>query len=226
MSETSAAPPGEAPAPLLSSAPGTDPTQGQAEGAPATPADEPASLLADAKAEGETALAAEPEKPAEPAAPAKVEYADLKVPEGIAADSASIKTFADTAQELGVPQAQAEALLAAVAPQIAEQLAAPLKQWNDTQREWQGQIKADKDFGGDRLPQTLATMARLLDNQALTDPGMRDALRVTGMGNNPAFFRSFARYATALTEGSHVGGAPPAAPKRTAAETLYPNHGV
>ena len=150
------------------------------------------------------------EAPAEPvkAEPVATEYKDIKVPEGIAADDPALTEFAAQAAKMGISQENAEALLAQVGPKIAEQLAQPYKVWNDTQAAWQGEIKADATFGGDKLAPTTQAIARLLDNPAFCDPKLREALVFTGAGNNPAVFRTFAKIAAILTEGQHVSGSP------------------
>lgn len=181
---------------------------------------EPAPLgnvLADAAPATDTPAAAPTEQAPADAGP--VEYKDFKLPEGIKADDAFVKLGTEELGKLGLPQDKAEALVAAVAPQIAEQLAAPYKAWEKTQAEWQGQIKADPDYGGDKLNTTLVGIAKVIDQ--FGGNTLRDALVATGAGNNPAIFRAFAAIASHLTEGTHVSGNVPQT--RDVLADMYPS---
>ena len=212
MSDTSTAPPDAGVAPATTPTPvepTTTPTQGATD-----PLASPGNLIADPPP-------AEPVVEA-PVEPGPVEYKDLKLPEGIAADDASLGAFTAEAAKLGITQDKAEALLASVAPELVKQLTEPYRIWNDTQRQWQAEIKADPEFGGEKLAGHLTTISRVIDNPALTDPGFRDAVNATGAGNNPAIIRTLARWAALLSEGTHVAGAPAPQPK-TVAQRLYPS---
>lgn len=90
--------------------------------------------------------------------------------------------------------------------------------WNKQQEDWQAEIKADKDIGGDKLEGTLQTFAKVADDPALSDPKFREALVFTGAGNHPAVVRTLAKWAAALSEGGPVRGAP--AGERRAPSTL------
>lgn len=223
MSEASAAPlAGDVAAPVVSSsAPASEQTQGQAPGA-ATETKEEGSILAAEKPVEEKA-AVDPVKP-EPAGP--VEYTDFKLPDGVAGDSDMFKAFSETGKTLGLKQADAEALVAAVAPELAKQMAAPLEAWQAQRTAWTKEIQNDPIYGGNKLDSHSVAIGRLFDNKDLVDPGMREALRLTGADNNPAIYRTFARLAAVLTEGSHVDGKPAVTPSRSAAQTLYPNQGA
>lgn len=178
-------------------------------------------VLADAApaAPETTQTEAAPAAPEAPAEVAPVEYKDMKLPEGIAADDPLVAIGAEELSKLGIPQDKAEALLATVAPKLAEQLAAPYKAWNTMQQEWQGKIKADPDFGGDKLNGTLVGIAKVIDQFGGND--LRQALVATGAGNNPTIFRAFAQIAAHFTEGTPVSGA--AASTRDALAAMYPS---
>ena len=222
MSETTAAPPGDAPVPVQSPTPAEAPTQTSTQGlSPAS------NVLGNAPAAADPAApAVDPAAPAEapkPAEPAAVEYKDIKVPEGIAADNPALAAFAAEAGKLGIPQDKAEALLASVAPQIAQQLTDPYRAWTRTQEEWTAAIKADPEIGGDNFAKMQTTIARALDNPRLSDPGLREAMILTGAGNNPAVVRSLYRWAQALTEGAHVSGSPAAQTSKSVLADMYPS---
>jgi hypothetical protein len=220
MSETATAAP--AAAPTLSPAPDAAPTQTQA---PASPPTIETNLLTDPTPEAPVAPA-EPEAPAEeakPDAPQPVEYKDLKLPEGLATDNAMVSAFAEEASKMGLPQAQAEALLSNIAPKVMDALKAPYQAWVDTQASWQAEVMKDPEVGGSNFTAVKATVAKVLDDPRFCDPGLREALNFTGSGNNPAVIRSMYRMAKALTEGGPVVGGSPPGQAKSAAQIFYPN---
>ena len=80
------------------------------------------------------------------------------------------------------------------------------------------------DQGGSRnrrhkFEASMASASRAIDRLAI--PGLREALNLTGAGNNPAIVKAFARLGQMVSEeGSCPAGAPPAASK-SPAETIY-----
>ena len=160
---------------------------------------------------------------AKPAEVVAVEYKDLKLPEGVAADDALASPFLAEAAKLGLPQAQVEALLAQVTPKIQDALKAPYQEWVKTQTAWQSEVMNDPEIGGDNFATMKATVAKVLDNPAFCDPGLREALNFTGAGNNPVVIRSLFRMAQKLTEGGLVRTGNPAGTAKTAAQVLYPD---
>ena len=135
-------------------------------------------------------------------------------------------------REIGLDQPSAQKLMDFYIAKSNEAAEAPFNLWTETQKQWVDEIKADPVIGK-RLPEVKATVSRAIDG--LGDPKLaaefRQAMDITGAGNNPAFVRAFYRLAQQVTEGHHVSGkgpseagqqAPDAKP-RTAATTLYPN---
>lgn len=81
------------------------------------------------------------------------------------------------------------------------------KLWNDTQTEWQEAAKALPEIGGDKLPQTLATIKKGLE-QVGADAETFKAFDLTGAGNNPHIIKVLHGLTKNLVEGGHVSGAP------------------
>lgn len=81
--------------------------------------------------------------------------------------------------------------------------------WQKVNETWIGQVKADAEIGGAKFETTKTSIARTID---LLGPdkasAFRQALDVTGIGNNPAFWHGMAAFAKLLTEGGHVAGSP------------------
>jgi hypothetical protein len=159
-----------------------------------------------AKTEGEQA---KPE-----GAPEKYEF---KAPEGQKFDDTVLGAYSEIAKELNLPQDAAQKVLDKVAPVIqarqAEQIEAVRTAWAES-------AKTDKEFGGDKLPENLATAKKALDT--FGSPELKKLLNESGLGNNPEVIRAFYRAGKAISEDKFVGGkgAPPDA---NDARSLYPN---
>ena len=173
------------------------------------------------------------EKPAE-AAQANVvpEAYEFKAPEidgkPVEVDAEGLSAFQAAAKEAGLTQAQFQALgehgARVVAQQIARAQSEPYKLWHDTQRAWQDEVKADPDIGGAKLPESLSFSARAID--ALGGDALRQALNITGAGNNPAIVRAMVRMGRMMADPSSLSVGKPAAGARPvnaeqAARNLY-----
>src|SRR6185503_5483162 len=92
------------------------------------------------------------------------------------------------------------------------------------QNKWVSEIKADPEIGGVRLEASMASAARAIDRLGV--PGLKEALNLTGAGNNPAVVKAFVRLGQMVSEDRFTPGndAPPAAP-RSAAQVLYGDSG-
>jgi len=194
--------------------------------APALPADlaPPTGILATPpKKEGEAAKEGEPGKKADEPAALKAEDYKLKLPDGVTAEDPTIKGFVEAAAEAKVSPEAAQVLLDKVRPQIEAQLRAPYEAWNATQEQWIGEVKADPEIGGSKLDGTVARVAKLMDGYG--DPGLRQALDMTGAGNHPGLIRFLNKVAVALKvdEGKPVLGQP-SQPKLSAAQKMFPNN--
>jgi hypothetical protein len=220
---------GAAPAPGTSGAPpvaGAAPAGGvSTDAAPALPADlaPPTGILATPpKKEGEAAKEGEPKKADEPAA-LKAEDYKLTLPEGVTADDPVITGFIEAAAEAKVAPEAAQLLLDKVRPQIEAQMRAPYDAWNATQTQWIGEVRADPEIGGAKLDGTVARVAKLMDSYG--DPGLRQALDMTGAGNHPGLIRFLNKVAVAMKvdEGKPVMGQP-SQPKLSAAQKMFPNN--
>ena len=183
----------------------------------------PSSILSGATTEPappDPALAAPPENPdampdappvpAEaPAGPDPFSLSDLTIPEGLTLEEGApeVVQFLELTKGLGKEGAQTFLDLHANFLQRASE--SYLARWETTQTEWQEQVRALPEFGGDALPATLANIAKVLDRYG--DAEVREAFAVTGAGNHPAMVRMMAKIARDLNEAPPVRGdnAPP-----------------
>ena len=169
-------------------------------------------------------LEGDPEPPAAQA-PEPFDPEKLTVPAGIDPNDAVFTEFTNFAKEerLSAPQAQK---LTDFAGQMLE--AATQRQqasWDKQNNEWLAEIKADKEFGGDRLQDSVNTFKRVAsDPNGPFGPDFLSA--IPAVGNNPKVVIPLLRVARILSEGRPVQGGPSANGSRqaqTLGEVFYPN---
>lgn len=191
----------------------------------------------DDKASGEKSLlnadAREKSKASPDGAPES--YSDYKVPEGFTLDP-EIKTAADKLfKGMNLSQAQAQELVDFYAAQTKEAFEAPFNAYQEQRKEWRATAEADPDLRGKLGPggEVLTTISKAIDGlgDAKLASDFREAMDLTGAGDNPAFIRAFFLLSRQLTEGSHVAGRGPSpggqrspnAAQRSPASDLWPN---
>ena len=84
-----------------------------------------------------------------------------------------------------------------LAARQTEQIAKARNEWADTSR-------ADKEFGGEKLAENLATAKKAMD--AFATPELRTLLDESGLGNHPEVIRMFYRTGKAMSEDRFVTG--------------------
>lgn len=95
------------------------------------------------------------------------------------------------------------------------------KTWEDTQKAWQDEVKADPTIGGDKLPATLASVNKLVTEYG--DDKLIEAFALTGAGNNVHVIRFLNSIAGKLLEGSVVPATQPSNQAGDAASRLFPS---
>jgi hypothetical protein len=157
-----------------------------------------------------------------------VEYIDFELPEGIAAEDATLASFREEAGKLGLTQEQAQALVTKIGAQAAVNARAQMDAWVKTNTDWQAEIKADPETGGDNFEPMRVNVARVFDDYcgpvgSADRTQLTRELLLTGAGNLPMLTKVMARIAAAHTEGGHVSGNPARA-RLTTEQLLYPTH--
>jgi len=169
-----------------------------------------------------------PEVKAAPAAPegaagaaeskpeAEIAY-EFKLPEGIEPDAKATEEFVAIAKELKLPKEAAQKVVdIAIARENAR-----VEAHNAQVVAWAEEVKADKELGGDKLTETLATAQKAI---ALGPPGLKELLNRTGMGNHPAVVKWAHAVGKALSEDRFVAGGQGAnTGEKSTAQVLYPN---
>jgi len=149
-------------------------------------------------------------------APEKYEFA---LPDGVQMDDAGLVAFSEVAKDLDLSQEAAQKMLDKMAPAMAARQAEAIEQ---VRSEWAEGSRGDKEFGGDKLNENLATAKKALDT--FGTPELRTLLNETGLGNHPEIIRAFFRAGKAISEDRFVAasnGGP--AGSRDYAKSLYPN---
>lgn len=166
------------------------------------------------------------EPPKEPDAPAAFAMDKIKLPDGMKADDAGLKSFGEVlANDKLSPLERGQALLDLYADVTKKGRDAATEAWNAVNKQWEQQTLADKDIGGAKWDAAKATIAKAIDSLGPDlAASVREALDVTGAGNHPAIVKAMHKWASQITEGGHIGGQPPSgtAPK-SVKEAFYPN---
>lgn len=193
-----------------------------------------------------TEVTPSPEKPVEPAKDGKTlltsgkpdaaagppEKYEFKVPDGFTLDETVSKEAGELFKGMGLTQEHAQSLIDFYATKAVEASNAPYKTYSDMRAGWVDAVKADPEIGG-KLPEVKLTVARAIDG--LGDPKLaadfREAMDLTGAGDNPAFIKAFYKLAQKVAPGTHVaaggpstfGQARPGGAPGSAAKAMFPN---
>ena len=175
-------------------------------------------LTDEEKAAAETArLAAEAEAEAN-----KVpdEYADFTAPDGVALDAEVATEFKALAKELALPQAKAQKVADLGTKMMGKWQAQQAEQMSEASAKWATDTKADKEIGGDKLPENLAVARKALDT--FGSPELKTLLNESGLGNHPEIIRLLHKAGKAISEDTYVNGQ---AGKQSARDpkSMYPN---
>lgn len=157
------------------------------------------------------------------APPEKVvpESYDFKTPEGAPLEGEFLGEFSAMAKDLKLSQEEASKVAelgAKMAKNFSVQQQAALE---SAAAAWEAEVTADKDIGGDKLPENLA-----IAKKALADfgtPALSKLLNESKLGNHPEVIRFMVKAGKAISQdGRFVGGG-----NRTivesAAQRMYPN---
>lgn len=188
---------------------------------PATPPSADLGVPAQPPSPGEPAGGTRPALTDVPPAAPELKLDTVKFPEGMKLEGETRGAFERAIQESD-PNKRAQALLDLYAGEAKKAQEGAYKTFNDMNKQWVDAVKADSEIGGDNWANTQRTIAKALDT--FGTPGVRQALNLTGAGNNPDVIKTFYKMAKALAEGGHASGSPPAQTgEKGLAELMYPN---
>ncbi len=134
--------------------------------------------------------AEEAAKPAE--APKKVvpETYSLKVPEGSVLSQAQVEAVSLFAKEKGLSNDEAQLALEQRSIAAADFAKTQTDSFEAVKGQWLEECKTDKDFGGDKLPETVRHAKVAVERYF---PEIKAELDRTGLGNHPGLLRGMAR---------------------------------
>lgn len=164
----------------------------------------------------------EPKKDDPPKAAEPLDFTKITLPEGLTIPDDLRDKFVAVAGKHGISQEVAQELINLQAEASKTAAEASTRAFTELQQTWQTEVKNDPEIGGAKLEGTLTKISKVLDQ--FGSPQLREALDVTGAGNNPHIIRFMSKLAEKLTEGSPVTGGSPAPTKPVSqAAALYPN---
>lgn len=129
------------------------------------------------------------------------EQYEFKAPEGQQFDGTVLTAFSDVAKKLDLSQDKAQEVLDTMGPVIQARQAELIAQARES---WANSTKADKEFGGDKLDENLATAKKAMDT--FGTPELKTLLNESGLGNHPEVIRAFYRAGKAISEDRFVPG--------------------
>lgn len=154
-------------------------------------------------------------------------YTDFSAPEGVELDPEMVGEFTTVAKELNLSQENAQKLVDFGPKLLQKARDQQNQQWVEIREGWVNDLKADKDFGGEKLNETLNRAKRALSkfgDDSLVKFLMPPSKGGTGFGDHGGLIKLLAKVDKATSEDSVVDG-DPSTKDQTAAATLYPNQG-
>lgn len=158
--------------------------------------------------------------PVEPVKPVVPEKYELKLAEKSSLNQADVDRIAETAKTQGLTNAQAQAALEAADNSIKSYVTRELERTKAEVPKWLDELKADKEYGGEKFNETVENARRVVDKYA--DKDFKDFLNNSGLGNHPMIVKMFSKLGRSFGE-DHFKDGSAIVPKKgkTSAEILY-----
>lgn len=150
---------------------------------------------------------------------AEVVYA-FTAPEGIELDTKATEQFTTLAKDLKLPADKAQSLV-----DIAVGLETARREAHAVQvAKWADEVKGDKVIGGDKLPETLATAAKVYSLlPAEESEQLKGMLNASGFGSHPSVVRLFHTIGKALSEDRFITSSKAAGAETSLAQRMFPD---
>lgn len=179
----------------------------------------------DGKSEGGDTEGKKDDSKQEQVVPEKYE---LKVPEGFEVDDALLGEFEPLAKELKLTNDGAQKLVETMMPKVVNRLMEQnQKAWASTLESWVGQIKSDKEIGGENLKGSTEAAERALAKFGTPELSALLGYRTDknqaglGLGNHPELVRVFARIGKAMAEDTFHNASTAASGAKDPAEVMF-----
>lgn len=173
---------------------------------PPKPAEGDPAAKKDEKKDGEKPKEGAPEK-----------YAEFKMPEGAKLDPADFDAFTAMARADNLSQEQAQKYLDLASARMAQMHQNQSQAWQNRVEGWRQETISDPEIGGANFKTNQEHVLRAVNKFGV--PGLTELLN-SGVGNNPALFKTFLNIGKAMAESSLKDGSP-SVDDLTPAQVLY-----
>lgn len=152
-------------------------------------------------------------------------YEEFKFEDGKALASEDLEEVKGLAKELNLSQEAAQKLAEFKLKQNDGYEAKNAQKLVDEGGKWWEQSMHDKEFGGDKLDESLAIAKKAVFDNEITTPELREMLKASKLENHPEVVRHFYRLGKKLSQDNFVSGSHSATTKPDAATMLYGKKG-
>lgn len=128
----------------------------------------------------------------------EVKY-DLKLPEGSQLGADAVEKISSFAKEKGLSNEQAQAILEHEDEAVSSFAEYQKQQYEQTRNAWVEEVKNNKEYGGEKLNESLAHAKRVLEKYDPTG-ALRKALNDTGYGDFPPLVEFFVKLGRSSSE--------------------------
>ena len=132
------------------------------------------------------------------------EYAAFDMPEGVELDQGMLDKALPLMREAGMSQETAQKFVTLQAESISQASEGLSNQHVEQVKQWESDLKADTEIGGDKLNQTLANAKHAL--QQVGNPDLIKYLDDTGLSNHPELIRAFGKMGALMQEDNPGAG--------------------
>lgn len=146
---------------------------------------------------------------------------DIEFPEGVEVNEELRDKFLTVMNDKEMsPKELAQALTNLQVEAAKEMAETSNRAFDDMQKKWQDEVKADPELGGSKLQDTLGGISRLVDRYGSDD--LVQVMAATGAGNNVHVIRFLNKIAADLNEGTPATGTA-TVEKPNVASRLFPS---
>lgn len=145
---------------------------------------------------------------------------EFEVPEGMTLDQGLVDAVTPVFKDLNLTQEQASKLTAAYAQVKQQEVEAQTADFQKQLESWAGEIKSDKEVGGEAFDKNVAIAQSAISKFGGDD--LKTLLDNTGFGNHPAIFK-FALNVGKLIAEDQPGSGDKAVDTKPIEQRLYPN---
>src|SRR3974390_3742 len=164
------------------------------------------------------------------------DHYEFKVPDGYELPKEVVEKVTPIFKDMKLTGEQAQKMLDLHHELVKESQEAPYKQYETMRDNWRKEVIADRQLGNgrddlsDSTKQNINAAFNAIGDNRLVEE-FKQAMNMTGVGDNPAFLRAFAALGSHFKEGTQVNGKGPSPEGQrgpsskppTVANAMYPN---